>query len=466
MESLIKFLSASNYRNKLESKIDLTDKEIVQNVSRVAWPSILEALFIALISSVDTMMVATLGAAAISAVGIVNQPRMLMLAPIMALNMAVTVIVSRRKGQNNREGANQILRNALLICLGLALTLNLLGFLFAEELLRFAGANSDYIMDSINYFKIICIGNFFYSLSLTITAAQRGSGNTKISMVTNLTANIVNIIFNYLLINGIWIFPKWGVAGAAVATALGNIVALGIAVYSVTHHSDFLFLNLKEKWSIQKENVIQLLHIGWPSIVEQVFLRIGFFTFAKQVFSLGTMASSSHQITMNIMHLSFSVGDGLAIAATALVGRSLGQKRTDLAKLYGKSAQHMGRILGVLLSLLTFLFRYQFISLFSSDPEIMAITADLFIILSGLLFFQMSQVITIGSLRGAGDVKFVAGLSMISIMLVRPGLTQIFAYNLGYGILGAWVGTFIDQLVRWSMSLLRYNSGKWVNVEV
>lgn len=466
MDSFIKLLAANSYRKKLNSDIEYTDKEIVSNVVKVAWPSTLEALFIALISSVDTIMVATLGHQAISAVGIVNQPRMLMLSIIMALNMAVTVIVSRRKGQNNRSGANQILRNALIICFGLALLFNFLGFTFAKELLTFAGADAQYINDAVTYFKIICIGNFFYSLSLTITAAQRGSGNTKISMVTNLSANIVNIIFNYLLINGIGFFPKWGVAGAAVATALGNIVALGIALYSVTHHDSFLFLDIKEKWTLQKENLLQIVRIGWPSMVEQIFLRIGFFTFAKQVFSLGTIASSSHQIAMNVMSLSFSLGDGLAIAATALVGRSLGQQKTDLAKLYGKSVQHIGRVLAVILVIIAVVFRYQIISLFSTLPEIVSITSDLFLILGGLLYFQMSQVITIGSLRGAGDVRFVAGLSMVSIMMVRPGLTQLFAYTLGYGIIGAWIGTFIDQLVRWSVSLYRYNSGKWVNVEV
>lgn len=463
---IYKLLSASNYRKKLNADIDLNDKEVVSNVLRVAWPSTLEALFIALISSVDTIMVATLGHMAISAVGIVNQPRMLILSIILALNMAVTVIVSRRKGQNNRAGANQILRNALILCLGLAFVLNILGFTFAENLLRFAGADPQYLNDAVAYFKIICVGNFFYSLSLTITAAQRGAGNTKISMITNLSANIVNIIFNYLLINGIWFFPRLEIAGAAIATAMGNVVALGIAIYSVTHSEDFLFLNLKEKWSLQKENLTQIFNIGWPSLIEQAFLRIGFFIFAKQVFSLGPIASSSHQITMNIMSLSFSLGDGLAIAATALVGRSLGQKKTDLAKLYGKSVQQVGRVLGIALVILSVVFRYQIINLFSDLPEIVTTSSNLFLIMGALLYFQMSQVITIGSLRGAGDVKFVAGLSMVSIMLVRPGLTQIFAYSLGYGIVGAWIGVFIDQLIRWSVSLYRYNSGKWVDVEV
>ncbi len=169
---------------------------------------------------------------------------------------------------------------------------------------------------------------------------------------------------------------------------------------------------------------------------------------------------------MNVMSLSFSLGDGLAIAATALVGRSLGQKKTDLAKLYGKSVQQVGRVLAICLVIITIVFRYQIIGLFSDLEEIVDIASTLFLIMAALLYFQMSQVITIGSLRGAGDVRFVAGLSMISIMIIRPGLTQLFAYGLGYGIVGAWIGTFIDQLVRWSALLMRYNSGKWVDVEV
>lgn len=466
MNMLLNFLSAHSYRKKLENPILESNEDILKNVFNMAWPSTLEALLIALISSVDTIMVATLGHQAISAVGIVNQPRMLLLSIIFALNMAVTVIVSRRKGQEDRHGANALLKNAIVICLVVSLLLNVLGFVFAEPLLAFAGANSEYIVDSIIYFQIICVGNFFYSLSLTITAAQRGAGNTKISMITNLTANLVNIVFNYLLINGVGPFPRWGIAGAAVATALGNIVALVIALYSVSHELDFLFLDLKRDWGLKKEYLKSLFTIGWPSLVEQIFLRIGFFTFTKQVFELGTIASSSHQIAMNVMSLSFSLGDGLAIAATALVGKSLGQKKTDLARLYGKSVQHVGLIVSFIIILITVFLRVPIIKLFSSLPEIVSISSTLFLILGVILYFQVQQVITIGSLRGAGDVKFVAALSMISIMIMRPVLTQIFAYTLGYGIVGAWVGVFLDQLVRYFVSKFRYTSGKWVNLEV
>ena len=189
-----KLLAAHNYRKKLDNEIDLDDKTVVSNVLKVAWPSTLEALFIALISSVDTIMVATLGHAAISAVGIVNQPRMLMLAPIIALNMAVTVMVSRRKGQNNQQGANFILRNALIISFILAIFLNLMGFIFAEPLLRFAGANQQYLTDATNYLKIISVGlifTFFYNF---YSSALRSMGDSKTPFRFLLISTIVNIL--------------------------------------------------------------------------------------------------------------------------------------------------------------------------------------------------------------------------------------------------------------------------------
>lgn len=466
-ENILNYLSAFNYRSRINMQEPYpTNEDVVKKVFKMAWPSTFESFFIALISAVDTMMVAGLGHEAISAVGVTGQPRMILLALIMALNMGVMVVVSRRRGQGRKEEANHILRNSIIISFVLSLVLNSLGYIFSPELLRFAGANADYIDMSIAYFRIICIGNFFYSLSLTMTAAQRGAGNTKISMTTNLSANVVNIILNYLLINGIWIFPRLEIVGAALATAIGNGVAFLIALYSVSKKDSFLHLNIRQNWKITTENLKTLFTISYPSMIEQIFLRIGFFTFTKQVFELGTYASSTHQIGMTVMHMSFAIGDGLAIASTALVGQSLGQKRPDLAKLFGKSVQHLGRVVAVTMAIIIFLIRFRIIQLFTDVPQIVQPAQIVMTILSIILFFQMSQVIAIGSLRGAGDVKFVALLSMVSIMIVRPLLTYILAYKLGYGIVGAWFGMFADQLIRWSVSLARYNSGKWVNLEL
>lgn len=463
---IIKILAANKFRKKHAPELDINDKTIIKNVFNMAWPSTLETVLIALISTVDTIMVSSLGHQAISAVGVTNQPRMVLLSFVLALNLGVVVLVSRRKGQNDSLQANRVLHTSILISFFLSLLTNSIGFFFAKDILVLAGANQDYLLDAISYFKVICIGNFFYSISLTITSAQRGAGNTKISMVTNILANVVNIFFNYLLINGIWIFPRLEVTGAAIATAIGNVVALSVAIYSLLHKSDFLTLNFKKYFTRNFTYFKQIYSLSWPSTIEQVFLRIGFFVFAKQVFELGTTASSTHQILMNMLNLSFSIGDGLSVAATTLVGQSLGANNIHLAKVYGKSVQQFGRMMAVCLSFVLLIFRFQIISLFTDYQPIIDIAQWLFIVLAILINFQVSQTITLGCLRGAGDIKFVAMISMISIMLVRPTLTYFLAYTCHIGIYGAWMAIFIDQFTRWIVSLLRYNYGQWIRMDI
>ena len=161
---------------------------------KVAWPSALESLLVGLVGSIDTMMVGTLGENAINAVGITNQPKFILLAIIFSLNVGVTAVVARRKGQNDTDGANRTMRVAILLSAAFSLTASALGFLFAKPILMFAGADPIYLDDAVTYFRILCISIVFTALNLTINAAQRGCGNTKISMRTNIVANVVNVI--------------------------------------------------------------------------------------------------------------------------------------------------------------------------------------------------------------------------------------------------------------------------------
>lgn len=441
-------------------------EEVYKKTLKIAWPSAMEAILISLIGAVDMMMVGGLGTNAIAAVGITTQPKFLIMAFVLALNTGTTVIVSRRKGENNQEGARKALRNALIFSVGISFISSLIGFIFSREILMFSGANSDYINEAMIYFNIVLVGNFFYLISLTITAAQRGVGNTKISLVTNLSANIVNIIFNYLLINGIWIFPRWGVAGAAVATSMGNIVSLILAVYNVSDKNNFLHINFKQDWSLDQKTLVSIWKISSSSLIEQVFIRIGFMMYAKAVAGLGTLQFATHYIVMQVMSITFSAGDGLSIATSSLVGQSLGAKRPDLAYIHGKVSQRIGMVISFTLAILIILNRSLIMSLFSIDHEIIDLGAQILIILSFIIQFQIAQVITVGSLRGAGDVKFVAMLSLLSVTIIRPILTYFLAYSLGFGLYGAWFSVVCDQMIRFYVGRYRFKQAEWVKIEV
>ena len=441
-------------------------REVVKKTFDIAWPSALESVFIALIGAVDMMMVGNLGKEAISAVGIVTQPKFIVLAPILALNISVNVLVARRKGQKDKESANLYLRQALLISTLVAFVLSLTAGIFSKELLLFAGANDDYLHLAIPYLRYILIGNFFYSVGLTMTAAQRGAGNTKISMKTNLAANVVNVFFNAMLINGLFFFPRLEVTGAAIATMIGNIVSFCMALYSVTRKGGFLELSLKDKWSVDLPAMNDIFIISKSSLIEQIFLRIGFFTYSKAVASLGTVDFSAHQVCMNIMHISFAIGDGLQIACTSLVGQSLGAKRPDMAMIYGKVSQRIGIMMAIMTGLVITGLRSELLSFFTSDADVILAGSIPMMIISVTVLFQIPQVIVVGSLRGAGDVKFVAMMMLISVTLVRPILAYILCYPVGLGLIGAWLALLLDQITRFTLSFVRYHQGHWTRIHI
>lgn len=441
-------------------------KEVYGSFMKMAWPSALESVLVGLTGSIDTIMVGGIGAQAIAAVGLTNQPKFVLLAMIFSLNVGVTAIVARRKGENDYFGANSCLKQCMIISIVLSFIMGILGFLFARPILLFAGAQPDVIDLSVSFFRILMVSILFTSISLTINAAQRGAGNTKISLRTNLTANIVNLILNFFLINGIGFFPKLGVQGAAIATVIGSMVGCGMSIRSLFYRAEFLEIKSKTSWKFDRKTIKAIVSISGSAMVEQVFMRLGFFAYAKIVAGLGTIAFATHQICMNIINLSFSFGDGLAVAASSLVGQSLGAKRPDMATVYGKTGQRVSFGISTVLFLIFIFGRDFLVGLFSSDTEIIALGAIIMIIIAFTTHIQTSQVVVSGCLRGAGDTKFVALTSLISIGIIRPILSWVLCFPLGWGLIGAWVGLFFDQAIRLILNFARFNSGKWTKIEV
>ncbi len=442
-------------------------KEAYTRCWRLAWPSALESVLVALVSFVDTVMVGGLGPAAISTVGVTNQPKFLLMAMILSLNVGVTAVVARRKGEGDIFSANRALKQAVMVSVSLSLLVTVFGNILAPDLLRLAGAQADYINDSVDYFRIIITGQFFGCVGLTINAAQRGFGNTKISMRSNLVANLINVLLNYLLINGIWLFPRLEVRGAAIATAVGSMVAFGMALSSVlTHHADRLSLINDRAWKFDKQTMKGIFNVSSSAFVEQLFIRFGFFTYASMVARLGTIPFATHQICMNIIQISFAFADGFGVASTSLVGQSLGAKRPDHAMIYGRVGQRYSMCIGIALSVLFLLLRKQLIMIFNTDPTIVNMGAQIVCIIAAISLVQTTQVVISGCLRGAGDSRFVAISSFISIGVIRPGLSYLLCYPIGLGLTGAWLGMFLDQFMRTVLNLWRYKGAEWTKIKI
>jgi putative MATE family efflux protein len=436
------------------------------NFYKIAWPSALEALLVALIGAIDTIMVGTLGEGAIAAVGITTQPKFILLAIIFSLNTGITAVTARRKGQDNRTDANRCVRAGILLCLSGSLLMSLLGYLFAKPILLIAGADVSYLSDAMDYFKILMFSIPFQAVNLTINAAQRGCGKTKISMYSNIISNLINIPFNFLLISGIGIFPRLEVKGAAIATLMGAIAAFIISFSTLLRKDGYLTFHLKAGWSLRKDITGAIYKVSSSAFIEQVFMRIGFLAYAAIVARLGTTQYATHLICMNILTLSFCFGDGLSIAASALVGQNLGAKRPDLSIIYGKTGQRLAFMISCFIFLIFLFGRTFLVSLFSDEVAIITLGANVMILAALGTHLQTSQVVLSGCLRGAGDTGYVAITSLISVALVRPLLTYLLCFPAGLGVYGAWVALLVDQCFRFVSSYYRFSGGKWTTISL
>jgi len=218
----------------------MRNNESARTVLKIAIPAIIETFFVTFAGLVDTLMVSSLGPNAVAAVGLTNQPKFVGLAIFMAISVSVSALVARRFGEKRKDKANSILFTALLLILVLAAIISTLCTVFASPIIGLCGSTPETHNDAVLYYKIIMSCIIFNCIQTGINAMQRGAGNTKITMRTNITSNTVNVIGNYLLIGGKFGFPALGVKGAAIATVFGSFIACVMSIISILNKDCFI----------------------------------------------------------------------------------------------------------------------------------------------------------------------------------------------------------------------------------
>lgn len=444
------------------------NRAYIAEAFQMAWPSVLESFFVAFAGMVDSLMVSSIGAYAVAAVGLTTQPKFIALAMFIALNVSVSAIVARRRGQQDRYGANQTLLLALAFVLAAGTIVTALGLYFSDGIIHLCGSGEDTHESAVIYFRIIIGGMMFNIISLAINAAQRGAGNTRIAMRTNVTANVVNMIGNYLLIGGNFGFPALGIRGAAIATVFGTFIACLMSIQSILPKDSFVSVPymLRNKVKPALDTFKTMIRIGSNIFVEQVLMRVGFMSVAVMAAKLGTDAFAAHQVGMNIMSLTFSFGDGMQAAAVALIGRSLGEQDPEKAKLYGSICQRIGNGISIVLAVTYFAGGEWLYRLFFQEEHIVAMGVMIIRLIVFIAVLQLAQVIYMGCLRGAGDVFFTTAASTFSVTIVRPVASYVLCYGMGLGLMGIWLGVLADQISRFTLTSWRFKSGVWTKVKI
>lgn len=415
-----------------------------KNYLHIAIPAALEGLFMILLASADLIMVGTLGTVAVAAVSIFLQPRLIILCFSRSLAAGVTLLVSRQAGRGDRSKSADILKKSLFIGTLVLIPLHLLFFIYLEPIFYLLGASEEYIMPALDYGRLSVISVFITSLTLVLQAVQLGFGQTGVIMKTNILGNMVNVVINSLLIFGLGPFPRMGVTGAAIGTVGSTVFTLGWTMMIMKRDRFFeggSFLPTKAYF--------QSMGPVFTSIFsEQGAERIGMVLFTRMAAGLGTVPFAVHSICMNICDIYYDYVMGLGKASMVLAGQSCGKGSRKEWASYFERGLAWSLLFSTIAFGLTFAFRDQIFGLYDSDPESMAMAGAIMIFVAIVSYPEAHAMVCAGVLRGSGKTGAVAAYSFFSVTVLRPLMTAIFMYYLGWGLIGTWTALLLDQCIR------------------
>lgn len=372
----------------------------------LAWPVIGENLLETLLGIVDTALVAGLGTAAVAGVGSGLQVMFFLLSALSALSIGSSILVAQSVGADDLANASRLARQSLLWSVILSAPLALIGFFLSQPLIGIFGLAPDVARIGTSYLQVT-MGTIVVLVALIIGGGVlRGAGDSRTPMIVTAIANVINGVLAYGLIYGHAGLPMLGAVGSAWATFIARAIALILLLFALWKGRNGVRIggggNWRPDWGVARE----VLRLGVPASLEQVLMASAFTVLTILVAKLGTDTLAAQRISMSALSFSFLPGFGFSMAATALVGQSIGAKRPQIGAGVAGIATVWAVIWMSLIGALVFAFATPIMRLFTGDPDVVRIGA------AGLRIVALTQpfwavgMVQSGALRGTGDTRF------------------------------------------------------------
>lgn len=443
----------------------ITEGPIARAIIKLAFPVVLGMLLEFALSTTDYFWVGKLGATAQDAVTSSMVVIWTIFVLITIVSVGVTALVSRFVGANDIDKATFYIKQGLALALILGIFFSTIGYSVTPHILIFMDSSQSTLELAIPYLRIFFLSGIIFFWNETIFAAFRASGDTKTPTIVSSIAVLLNLVLDPLFIFGYGPFPELGVAGASTATALsvfiGMIIMTSLLLKGKIGYrvSNLLKIRpqLKELWKIAK--------IGLPMATQQLVFVVVYWFLIKIVHSFGEISGAAMGIGNRMESFSYLTCFGFSLAASTLVGQNLGAGKPDRAAKCAYGSIGIAIALTLCMTFIFLVFPRFVASIFTNDPEVLAIAVDYLIILGISQFAMAIEIVLEGSFSGAGDT-IPPMIVMIPGSLARIPLAYYLCFDLGWGINGVWWTLTITTLVKSMILLYWFRLGHWKLKEV
>lgn len=440
-------------------------------VIRLSLPAMLAQISSVMMQYIDASMVGRLGANESAAIGLVSSTTWLFGGVCMAAAVGFSVLVAQRIGSGEQRVARDIMRQSLVVTMGICAVLMLLGGALANGLPQWLGGAKEIQKDATGYFFIFILALPLRQLNALAGSMLRCSGNMRAPSLLNVLMCLLDVVFNSLLIfparsvtllGATFTLPGagLGVRGAALGTAAAELVVAAMMLYFLLRRSPILRLRRGEKLVLNPTHIKRAIQIALPVAFERFVMCGALILTTRIIAPFGTVAIAANSFAVTAESLCYMPGQGISDAATTLVGQSYGARRRDMSLRLGWLSTLLGMGVMTLTGVMLYAAAPFMIGILSPDPAIQALGAQVLRIEAFAEPLYAASIVVAGVLRGAGDTFVPSCMNFFSMWAVRLPLSALLAPVMG--LKGVWVAMALELCVRGALFLIRLSKKRWL----
>ncbi len=433
-----------------------TRKQLIQLIV----PLVIEQFLAMAVGAADTVMVASCGEAAVSAVSLVDSISVLLINIFSALATGGAVIAAQYIGRQDAANARTAAKQLIYVVSFLSVLIAAAALIFRRSILSmvFGHIDAEVMDNALTYFWISAVSYPFLAVYNGGAALFRSMGNSKISMLVSLLMNGINIVGNAILIYGF----NMGVAGAATATLFARILAAVLMMVLLRNPRYVLSVRDLHKIRIRFDMIRSILRVGVPNGVENSLFQVGKILVSSLIATFGTSAIAANAVANSLCSIAVIPGSALGLAMITVVGQCVGAGDYQQTRHYAGVLMKLSYLAMFITNLLTTVLAGPLVGFYNLSGTTAVTAQHLVMIHSGMaIIFWPASFTLPNALRAAGDAKFTMVVSMLSMWIFRIGFSFLLGQALNMGVEGVWWAMIIDWVARVTCFVLRFKGTRW-----
>ncbi|MFQ5707004.1 MAG: MATE family efflux transporter [bacterium] len=412
--------------------------------------------------TIEAILIGKISAAAFGGVGMAVQVIIVVLTVLLTFIVGSSIIITRYLGANNQWEANHILGQALMMGIFMAVVIALVWYFGATHIFKLIKEGGSEAREAgIVYLKTVALFAPVVLTNFVALGIVRGAGDTRNAMIINLSVNSVNLILAPIFIFGLLGFPRLEVRGAALAMGTAHSLGFCATLYLLRSRKSVLFLSFRELTTPNLRTFKRLFKAGIPTTIEQLVWSLGQLVVTGYAAVLGITVLAAHQVFLRIQAILSMFYLGFGLGAMTLMGKNLGAEQRQMAEKTASTASKVVFVFSCCVFLLMVIFSRLLVTVFTSDPHVVKLGSVVIMVFAVVQIPKAMDGVLMGNLRGAGDLKWLMWLTIVSVLILEIGLNWVFVFVFGYSLMALWLVHLVDESVRTFINYRRLKSGKW-----